>query len=403
MGDKYSTVNIDFLLKEEGASGQLVLGYSNRAETFLQLRMYADALEDTEKALNINPRHLKSLVRKAKALFGLKLYKETVTICKEFLRQDDLPGGYREAVSDLLPEATRKDEQTRLGRFEITNFGYGHGRSGDIPSELGDFVGPVELKRTPGMDRGLFPTRDLNPGEILFVANPLTCVRHPKLHGPVVSSNSTTPIGLSLKATLGMSLNSTLRRNLVEMVTHARRNLKDFSQVQLLVQLDALAGPYPAGPVSKDTPPLEFFKPMLAMCFGEVATPRNSGTEEAGVCRRLSVQRLEESSRFHSDEERAEMRRESIQTTEAVEELLRTEPKLRDLTALQKDWIRASFIHMYWHLLEPTTALSLNASKEDHLHQLHLVLEAVRIMRSIDPGSQRAVLMLKEAFNQANL
>ncbi|KAL3681673.1 hypothetical protein R1sor_024629 [Riccia sorocarpa] len=200
---------IDFLLKEEGASEQIL-------------------------ALEINPRYLKSLVRKAKALFGLKLYKETVTICKGFLRQHDLPGGYREVLSDLLPEATRKDEQTRLGRFEITDPGYGHGRSGDIPSELGDFVGPVELKRirTRGMDRGLFATRDLNPGEILFVANPLTSVRHPKLPDSVVSSNSTIPIGLSLKATLGMSLNSTLRRNLVEMVTHARRNLKDFSQTE---------------------------------------------------------------------------------------------------------------------------------------------------------------------------
>ncbi|KAL3681646.1 hypothetical protein R1sor_024602 [Riccia sorocarpa] len=118
------------------------------------------------------------------------------------------------------------------------------------------------------------------------------------------------------------------------------------------------------------------------------------------LCSRLTIERLAESSRLRSDEERGEMRRESIQITEAVEELLRTEPKLRDLTALQKDWIRASFVHMYWELLDPVVALPLNASKEDHLRQLRLVLEGVRIMRSIDPGSQHTVQMLREAYNQ---
>ncbi|KAL3681629.1 hypothetical protein R1sor_024585 [Riccia sorocarpa] len=475
---------IDFLLKEQGPSEQLVLGYSNRAETYLHLEMYADALEDTEKALDLNPLHLKTLFRKAKALLGLKLYQETVAVCQKFLRQDDLPADYRETVSDLLRQAKRKDKQTRLGQFEFRGLSYRHGEPGDTPSEFETFVGPVELKRTPEMDRGLFATRDLNPGEILFVAAPLTSVRHPKLPGSIVSSNLSLRVGASL--------------------------------------VDRLVGstcPYPRGPISQDTPPMRFFKPVNSIpsdlrqlsteelqhptfrtefdedtlfdivrrrqvrhgtmnrmeeisgiyflpalinhsCFPNVIL---TGFGPALVCRasreikkedqlfrsynsvfypledrnalldgfrcrcercafdrlllqeipelrrlefrccRLFVDRLGESPRFHSEEERAEMRREFVQTTEALEELFRTEPKLQNLTAIQKDWIRASFVRMYWQLLEPAMALAPTASKEDHLHQLRLILEAARIMRSVDPASLEALEMLEKAHNQATM
>ncbi|KAL3681686.1 hypothetical protein R1sor_024642 [Riccia sorocarpa] len=210
---------IDLLLEDGGATEQLVLGNSNRAQTFLRLQMYADALEDTENTLSLDSRHMKSHVRKAKALFGLKLYKETVSICKRFLRRDDLPAVYRRTVSDLLPQARRKDKQTRLGMFD-TNFpnlscSCACGDPGDVASGFEDFVGPVELQRTPGLERGLFATRDLTPGEIVFVAAPLASVRYPEILDP---------------------MDPTL-----------------------------LECPYPTGPLEKDTPSMKFFKPVNSL------------------------------------------------------------------------------------------------------------------------------------------
>ncbi|KAL3681633.1 hypothetical protein R1sor_024589 [Riccia sorocarpa] len=375
---------IEVVSKEGGAPEQLVVAYSNRAETLLRLQMYADALEDAEKALDLDPQHLKSLARKARALFGLKLFKETVSICKDFLQRDGLPESFRKTGSDLVREASWKDNQTRFGPFVFTDLGYGEGTPGDISSELEDFVGPIELKRTPGMDRGLFATRDLNEGEILFVASPLTSVRLPKVsNGMLVSSDSTLR----------------LMQNLDGMVKHARRNLKDFSQVQFLVQLEALAGPYPTGPLSVDTPPMEYFKPVNSIASSlrqlsasELQHPRFRTEFDDSTLSEIVGRRLE----F----KREEMRRQSIQTIEAVKELFRTEPKLRDLTAIQKDWIQGSFIFLYRQLLDPP--LASNASKEEQLDHLRLVLEAVRIMRSIEPASEDAMEMITAAQVQTS-
>ncbi|KAL2620139.1 hypothetical protein R1flu_000344 [Riccia fluitans] len=97
------------------------------------------------------------------------------------------------------------------------------------------------------MDRGLFATRDLAPGDLLFVSSPITTAMHPKGGG------------MSSKVT------SKLIGNLKKMVKYARENLKDFSQVHFLVQLDALAGPYPSGPLPRDTPPMRYFTPVNAI------------------------------------------------------------------------------------------------------------------------------------------
>ncbi|KAL3681639.1 hypothetical protein R1sor_024595 [Riccia sorocarpa] len=460
---------IDVLLKKGGDPEQLVVAYSNRAETLLQLRKYADALEDAEEALDLDPLHLKSLARKARALFGLKLYKEP------------------EWATSIFDLCTCDEEQCEPC---------------DSPRELEDFVGPVQFKRTPGLDRGLFATRDLKPGEILFVAAPLASVIYPKVPNGRVASISTLR----------------LMRNLDEMVKHARSNLKDFSQVQFLVQLEALAGPYATGPLSVDTPPIKYLKPVNSIesglrqlsakelqhprfrteydedtlfdivrrrqyilsgvrnkmerivgiytlptlinhsCFPNVSFTTCGTNARASLvfratreikkgdqlfssyqlpfcpledrslllqgfncrcercalegsllreipslrrlesrCSRLHVGRLGEYSRSRSYEERAEMRRQSIQTIEAVNELFRTEPKLRHLTAIQKDWVRGSFIFPYSYLHD---SLAPNASKEDLLDQLRWVLEAVRIIRSIEPASDLAIKMLTQAQRQ---
>ncbi|CAM6104934.1 unnamed protein product [Calypogeia fissa] len=93
---------------EDNFSRFLVFTYSNRAEARLRLLHYEDAFIDTEKALAIDPKHVKTLVRKGKAAHG---------------------------------------------PVEIRRVGYGHGR------------------------RGLFATRNVEPGELLLVSNPLAVFR----------------------------------------------------------------------------------------------------------------------------------------------------------------------------------------------------------------------------------
>ncbi|POG69071.1 hypothetical protein GLOIN_2v1436764, partial [Rhizophagus irregularis DAOM 181602=DAOM 197198] len=49
---------------------------SNRAEAYLRLGQFYNALEDAKFALTLDPNNIKAAYRKGKALCGLKYYKE---------------------------------------------------------------------------------------------------------------------------------------------------------------------------------------------------------------------------------------------------------------------------------------------------------------------------------------
>ncbi|KAL2620135.1 hypothetical protein R1flu_000340 [Riccia fluitans] len=237
---------IDAVRSQKGeVREKLVIGYSNRAEVWLQLQNYANALDDAERALTLDPPHLKSLVRKARALSALKLYKDAQSIFEDLLKKDGIDAEYKQTLRASLKVASMKDMQTRFGKFKDFA-GHCTGQS-DLPDGFEEFVGPVELKRTAGMARGLFATRDLAPGDLIFVSSPMVSVMHPK--GDAVDPEVT----------------STLIADLKKRVEYARDNLIDFSQIQFLVQLDTLAGPYPDGPLSRDTPPMRYFTPVNAL------------------------------------------------------------------------------------------------------------------------------------------
>ncbi|KAL2620134.1 hypothetical protein R1flu_000339 [Riccia fluitans] len=100
---------------------------------------------------------------------------------------------------------------------------------------------------------------------------------------------------------------------------------------------------------------------------------------------------------------RAEMRRQCIEAIRTLDDLFVNDSKLGDLESAKKVWIRASFIPLYRLLLEPAFALPPSAPEEDHLVQLGLTLEAVRIMREINPMSNYAMAMSSEVFRQSIL
>ncbi|KAH7426707.1 hypothetical protein KP509_10G013400 [Ceratopteris richardii] len=69
----------------ENENGKLlVIAYSNRAEAFIRLESYFEALTDCEAALSIDSHHTKSEYRKGRALQGLKRFEEAI-LCFESL------------------------------------------------------------------------------------------------------------------------------------------------------------------------------------------------------------------------------------------------------------------------------------------------------------------------------
>ena len=133
----------------------LVLAYSNRAETRLQLKEFELALDDSNQALQIDSDNLKALYRKGRALLGLRDY---ATACGYLQKANRASPGQKE-IQDALREATA---------FYISNSLLGLGP----PLEAPDFIGTVKIKMTEdGRGRGLYATRNISPGLLFLVSN----------------------------------------------------------------------------------------------------------------------------------------------------------------------------------------------------------------------------------------
>eukprot|EP00249_Psilotum_nudum_P012341 c23727_g1_i1 orf=443-2287(-) len=66
----------------EHGDSEAVLSLSNRAEVWLRLGKYEQALEDSDRALKEQPGHLKSLFRKGRSLMGLQRYEEALPLLR---------------------------------------------------------------------------------------------------------------------------------------------------------------------------------------------------------------------------------------------------------------------------------------------------------------------------------
>ncbi|CAM6099621.1 unnamed protein product [Calypogeia fissa] len=151
----------------------VMLAYSNRAEAKLRLGSYEDAVHDADKALEIDQKHVKALVRKGKATFGLGLFEKSCEIFKAALEQSP----HEVSILGSLKASTIAHEQSRTGEYDLSSF-YSRKCAGDAPF-CADFVGPVKIRRVDrGYGRrGLFAIEKLEPGQLLLVSNPLAILR----------------------------------------------------------------------------------------------------------------------------------------------------------------------------------------------------------------------------------
>lgn len=148
----------------------LLLAYSNRAETWLQIKEFKSALEDSDDALRIDPGHLKTQYRKGRALLGLRRYGAACECLKKAYKTSP---GQRE-IQAALGQAKTFYAQSLNGKYDISDYLLGRGST---PPEVADFVGSVEIKMTEdGRGRGLYATRKIKTGQLLLVSNAVAVV-----------------------------------------------------------------------------------------------------------------------------------------------------------------------------------------------------------------------------------
>lgn len=118
----------------------VVLAFSNRAEARLRLGAYAEALDDAGLALQIDPKHVKTLVRKGKAAHALQLYQKA---CEAF-QCALVESPEEQSIRSSLKASRVAVEQSQNGHYDLADF-FARDCQGPIPS-CADFVGPVEIR-----------------------------------------------------------------------------------------------------------------------------------------------------------------------------------------------------------------------------------------------------------------
>ena len=152
--------------------------HRNRSHVNLLLRRFDEAKSDALSSLthgeeeNQNPLTAKAYFRAGSAAYSLGNFAEAK---KYFEEQEKLEPGNEYAVLNLRRIKLRLQEETSasynmnkiIGALLKT-----HGRA-----DVANYVGPTEIKKSPGAGRGLFAIRDIEPNEIILCEKAFCVVR----------------------------------------------------------------------------------------------------------------------------------------------------------------------------------------------------------------------------------
>ncbi|RUS14758.1 hypothetical protein BC938DRAFT_477237, partial [Jimgerdemannia flammicorona] len=139
---------------------------SNRAQAYLNLSQFREALSDAEAAVGFDDGQKKAKFRMFKALYGLKKYEEA-TATLEALNRDEVFEGNDE-IRGLLRKANERVAEQRFGRYNIVNIVH-EARSTSPPIlDHAEYIGPVRVAQIPGRGRGVIVTRDVEEGTLLM-------------------------------------------------------------------------------------------------------------------------------------------------------------------------------------------------------------------------------------------
>ncbi|KAJ4828079.1 hypothetical protein Tsubulata_027224 [Turnera subulata] len=154
----------------------LCLALSNRAEARFRLRDFAEALKDCEEASRINETaHSKSLLCKGKILLALNRYSIALDCFKAALLDPHPNGGNLETLNAYVDRCKKLESQSKTGSFDLSDWVI-NGFPGK-PPELAEYIGALQIKRSELSGRGLFATKNIDAGTLLFVTKAIAIER----------------------------------------------------------------------------------------------------------------------------------------------------------------------------------------------------------------------------------
>ncbi|KAJ4711377.1 Histone-lysine N-methyltransferase [Melia azedarach] len=152
----------------------LCLALSNRAEARSRLRDFNEALIDCEEALKMESTHFKALLCKGKVLLSLNRYSMALECFKATISDAQASGNF-EAVNGFLEKCKKLEYQSRTGAFDLSDWIL-NGFRGKCP-ELAEYIGAVQIRKSEISGRGLFVTKNIEAGTLLFVTKAIATER----------------------------------------------------------------------------------------------------------------------------------------------------------------------------------------------------------------------------------
>ncbi|GFQ02561.1 histone-lysine n-methyltransferase smyd3 [Phtheirospermum japonicum] len=144
----------------------LCLAFSNRAEARARLFEFSEALKDCEEALRIEKSHFKTLLCKGKILLTMNRYG-TALECFKLASLDPEANENCDLVNGFLLKCKKFESLSRTGAFDVSDWVLS-GFKGKTP-EFAEYIGAVEIKKSEISGRGLFATKNVESGSLLFV------------------------------------------------------------------------------------------------------------------------------------------------------------------------------------------------------------------------------------------
>ncbi|KAK8066511.1 hypothetical protein PG997_013258 [Apiospora hydei] len=152
---------LDLMPKEDGAAITSVLG--KRAQIHLSLKCYDDAIADALASLNGGKNDWKAYLVAAKSCYQLQRFEESL---------QHLESGLGKSPSEAVLEKERGRCQARLleaeeGNFDLRALSAAVNRR-NVHLDAASFLRKTEVRDSAIHGRGLFATRDIKVGELIF-------------------------------------------------------------------------------------------------------------------------------------------------------------------------------------------------------------------------------------------
>ncbi|PKB94779.1 hypothetical protein RhiirA5_438059 [Rhizophagus irregularis] len=165
---------------------QNVTLYADRAEAFLRLSQFRNALDDVDIVLKYEPGHLKAAFHRGKALCDLKRYQESITTLQDLHQRMKIITDHRiapikQSTEQLLKHVKILASENKNGQYDYTHIINEFCESAKIRKgprlDHADFLfEDIEIRPVEGKGRGWIAKCDIPENTLLMVSKAFSIV-----------------------------------------------------------------------------------------------------------------------------------------------------------------------------------------------------------------------------------